>query len=258
VTGGGSGIGAGMCRAFAAEGMKVAVADVDEKAADAVASELRAGGARAIAVPTDVTKLTAVEALAERVESELGGAHVACNNAGVLLGGRMLEHTEGDWRWVLDVNVLGVVFGSQTFGRRFAAQGEGHIVNTASVGGLMAAPSLAPYTTSKYAVVGYTEGLRAELEPQGVGVSALCPGPVATALGGSERLRPPEHGSSSASSRVIDAGIADGLPPDAVGPLVVDGIRRNADYIFTERALREIVVRRFERILAVYGEAPEG
>jgi short-subunit dehydrogenase len=157
---------------------------------------------------------------------------------------------------VLGVNVMGVVHGSQTFGKRFAEQREGHIVNTASVGGFMGSKDMVIYSTSKFAVVGYTEALRAELEPHGVGVSTLCPGPVATALGTADRLRPDEYGSSAATSETVSPFIADGLDPMKVGETVLAGVLANREYIFTDRLFRDAFAQRFERVLAAFDDAP--
>src|SRR5262245_16435684 len=158
VTGGGSGIGAALVRAFAREGMDVVVADVDFAAAEKVASEARSVGRRALAQRTDVTDRAAVEALAERTFAELGGCHVLCANAGVLVMGAFETRSAADWEWVLGVNLRGVLHCAQAFVPRMLAQpGEKHIVNTGSIAGLTSAPGLAVYGTSKFAVVGFSE-----------------------------------------------------------------------------------------------------
>jgi NAD(P)-dependent dehydrogenase (short-subunit alcohol dehydrogenase family) len=256
VTGGGSGIGRGLCRAFAAEGMAVAVADVDRASAEETAAALRQGGARAIAVHTDVSDRKSVQDLAERVARDLGGVHLVCNNAGVCVGGRPLEHTEADWRWLLGVNLMGVVHGCHVFAPRLVAQGEGHLVNTASVGGLLAGPDLDVYCATKFAVVGFSEALRAELAPRGVGVSILCPGPVATRLAESERLRPRGLGASGGSSGVLTPLIEGGMDPIEVAKLVLAGVRSDAEYIFTHPEFRELLAQRFGRVLAAFDALP--
>ncbi len=191
VTGGGSGIGQGMVVAFAQAGMHVVIADIDLPAAEKVAAEASALGVKALAVATDVTKRGSVEALAERVYGELGAAHLLCNNAGVAVFGQLDAMTDHDWRWVLDVNLEGVVNGLQAFLPRMKAQsGEKHIVNTASVAGIAAFAGLGVYVATKYAVVGISESLRAEGESYGLGVSVLCPGVVRTRIFESERIRP--------------------------------------------------------------------
>ncbi len=256
VTGGGSGIGRGLCRGFAAEGMAVAVADVDPASAEETAAGLRARGARAIAVRTDVSDRKALEELAERVSRELGGVHLVCNNAGVFVGGRPLENTEADWRWLLDVNLMGVVHGCHVFAPRLLAQGEGHIVNTASVGGFLAGPELDVYCATKFAVVGFSEALRAELAPRGVGVSILCPGQIATRLAESERLRPRGGGRAGGSSGMLAPLIAGGMDPDEVAKFVIAGVRSDAEYVFTHAEFRDPLAQRFGRVLAALDAVP--
>jgi NAD(P)-dependent dehydrogenase (short-subunit alcohol dehydrogenase family) len=172
VTGGGSGIGRGLCRGFAAEGRAVAVADVDLASAEETAVGLRERGARAIAVHTDVSERKSVEELAERVQAELGGVHLVCNNAGVCIGGRPLENTQADWRWLVGVNLMGVVHGCHVFAPRLVAQGEGHIVNRL-LGGLAPGP-IDVYCTTEFAVV-ISQAPR-QLAPKQVGVSICVPG----------------------------------------------------------------------------------
>ncbi|WP_440900510.1 SDR family NAD(P)-dependent oxidoreductase [Actinosynnema sp.] len=179
VTGAASGIGRALALELASRGMSVAVADVDTAALADTAEAVRALGGRALAVPTDVRDAEAVERFADATEAEFGGVHVVCNNAGVSRMGLSWELPLEDWRWVLDVDLWGVVHGVRSFVPRLLAQGEpGHVVNTSSVGGLLQAPYIAPYTAAKHAVVGLTRSLRAELAGTPVGVSLLCPGAV--------------------------------------------------------------------------------
>jgi NAD(P)-dependent dehydrogenase (short-subunit alcohol dehydrogenase family) len=251
VTGGGSGIGRGMCRAFAVEGMKVVVADVDEASAKQVAEELRGSGADAIAVGCDVTQRSAVESLADQTRDAFSRIDVVCNNAGVLVGGRFLDLTPGNWEWVLSVNVMGVVHGSTVFGSILAEQGAGHIVNTASIGGFLSGGDLAPYTASKFAVVALSDSLRNELAPIGVGVSTLCPGPIDTSLPSVDRLRPDSAGAAGGSSQAVAPMIAGGMNPDDVGPIVVRGIREGRHYIFTHpEMLAEGLQARHDAVMA--------
>jgi len=257
VTGGGSGIGRGLCRGFAAEGMAVAVADVDSAAAEAVAAELRSRGARALAARTDVSERKSVEALADRVERELGPADVVCNNAGVFTAGEILAQTEGEWRWIVGVNLMGVVHGCHVFAPRLVGRGAGHIVNTASVGGFLSGPTMDIYTTTKFAVVGFSEALRQDLAPKGVGVSILCPGPIATELARSDRLRPAHIGAAGGTAQNLEPFITGGMDPDEVAPIVLRGIRANAEYIFTHAQFRAPIEARFQRVLAAFdGVAP--
>jgi len=250
VTGGGEGIGRAISHALAAAGARVAVADIDAAAAERVARELTDAGARVLAARVDVADAAAVEALAERVERELGPVSVLCNNAGVLLEGPLVESPLEDWQWVLSVNVMGVVHGVRAFAPRMRAHGQGgHIVNTASMAGL--APRLEGragiYAASKAAVVGYTELLRAELARDGIGVSALCPSTVATRIWEASRNRPASLGPGRNVPRPPRA--TDALDPNAVGPLVVHGILEDRAYIYTGDDAEPRLQDRFERLL---------
>jgi NAD(P)-dependent dehydrogenase (short-subunit alcohol dehydrogenase family) len=257
VTGGGSGIGEGMCRRFSASGMRVVVADVDLENAERVAASLSDAGGRAIAFRCDVSKRVEIESLAEAAISEFGAIDVACNNAGIFFGGKMSEFTEGDWEWTLSVNLMGVVHGSTIFAAHMTERGEGHIVNTASIGGWAPDPNCAPYTTSKFAVVGYSEALRRDLEAHDVGVSILCPGPVATGMASADRLRPASAGVSAASSRAAIPVMEIGMPPEDVGDLVIDGIRDNATYIFTHPDFGAAFEPRIEEMRRALAKTPK-
>lgn len=256
VTGGGSGIGAGLCRRFVANGARVVVADVDVERAEAIASELQAGGGQAIPVGCDVSDGKQVEALASAALDAFGEVDIVCNNAGIFFGGQILDFTEGDWAWTLSVNVMGVVHGSTVFGRYFAERGAGHIVNTASIGGWAPDPNCAPYTTSKFAVVGYSEALRRDLEPRGVGVTILCPGPVSTGMADADRLRPESAGPSAATSQAAIPVMNVGMPADDVGDLVLGGIRENATYVFTHPDLGVLFEPRFEEMRRAIARTP--
>jgi NAD(P)-dependent dehydrogenase (short-subunit alcohol dehydrogenase family) len=253
VTGGASGIGSGLCRSFAAAGLAVVVADIDADGAEALASELRRAGARALAVAVDVARLESVEELAERSFAEMGGAHILCNNAGVIVGGNLDTATEDDWRWTLAVNLGGVVNGCRAFAPRLRAQGEGgHIVNTASVGGFLSAPGFGVYCTSKFAVVGFSDALRIELAPDGIGVSVLCPGNVRTNLLDADRNRPTEWSRSGGRVDALQEAIDTGIDPVEVGECVLRGIGDDAPYIFTHASYRDPFERRFRSVLAAF------
>lgn len=264
VTGGGSGIGRAMALAFADEGMDVAIGDIEAGPAEAVADEIRAKGRRAIAVTCDVTDLASVRALAEATKAELGGVHVVCNNAGVVAGGPTPELNESDWGWVLDVDLNGVVNGVIAFLPGLVEQAEGHIVNTASIAGLipLAAPGVISYTAAKYGVVGITETLHGELGPAGVGASVLCPGVVNTRIGESARNRPQSAGGvpsepappiamppGAEPPRIIGANVQE---PQAIAARVVEAVKNNDLYIVTHPETREAVETRFAAILGAY------
>ena len=194
---------------------------------------MRGEGGEAIAIRCDGSQRQEVEALAEASIARFGGVDLVCNNAGVFLGGNMRDFTLGDWEWVISVNFMGVVNGSSVFTPHFVERGSGHFVNTASIGGFVSDPNCVPYTTSKFAVVGYSEALRSDLAPDGVGVTILCPGPVATGIARGDRLRPASAGTSATSSKAAVPIVDQGMSPDEVAGLVVRGIRENAAYVFT-------------------------
>src|SRR6266498_5534367 len=193
VTGGASGIGRALCLAFAGDGAQVVVADIDESGMAETAAGVEKAGSRALTVKTDVTKLASVEALAERAWAEMGGVHIVCNNAGVAVHGGLEAAIHRDWEWVLAVNLWGVIHGVEAFVPRMIAQKQpGHIVNTASMAGLIASQGLGVYNTSKYAVVGLSETLQKDLRQHNIGVSVLCPMGVSTNIRTSDRTRPAE------------------------------------------------------------------
>jgi NAD(P)-dependent dehydrogenase (short-subunit alcohol dehydrogenase family) len=237
VTGAASGIGLAMTRRFLDEGMRVVMADVEEPKLVDVASKLEADGADVLAVLTDVTDPSQVQALADQAVKHHGAVHVVCNNAGVAPGGPMLSTTPQDWQWTVGVNVLGVAYGVTTFGPLLVEQGEGHIVNTASEAGLVTNSFLGMYCATKHAVVGLSESLYRELEATNVGVSVLCPNLVRTGIFQSERNRP--HGSElTATENAVMAPLresidAHGMDPAQVAGEVVDAVRTGRFWIFT-------------------------
>ncbi len=248
VTGGGSGIGRGICLALAEAGAHVVVADIDADNAAKVAEEVSGMGPRGLAVATDVTRADSVEALANAVVKEMGGVDVVCNNAGVYVGGEMADTTEDDWRFVLSVNLDGVFRVGQRFTKILREQSRGgHVVNTASIGGFLSYGGAVAYAASKFGVVAYSEALRAELEPHGIGVSTLCPGPIRTNLANSDRLRAPGE-EAGGKSQALWEHIREGMEPEEIGPIVLDGIRDNAAYIFTHD-WSEAFADRFQAVL---------
>jgi NAD(P)-dependent dehydrogenase (short-subunit alcohol dehydrogenase family) len=240
VTGGASGIGLALARRFAAAGMRVVIGDVEEPALKAAVDELVEGGADAIGVPTDVTDPDQVEELARAAEQRFGALHIACNNAGVAAGGLSWETPLETWQWVLGVNLWGVIHGIRAFVPRIIEQDAGHVVNTASVAGLVAAPFMGPYNASKHAVVAISETLHHELALMAphVKVSVLCPAWVNTRIGESERNRPVHlavepRNEESVMQSVLAAFLANGLDPDAVAGLVHDAITTDRFWVLT-------------------------
>jgi NAD(P)-dependent dehydrogenase (short-subunit alcohol dehydrogenase family) len=255
ITGAAGGIGLGMAQAFAEAGAKIALADIDSEALEQAATDLKATGAAVHAVSLDVTDRPGWATAAAEVESVLGPVRVLCNNAGVsTLGVKFEEVTSEFWDKIVDINLTGVFNGLHCFVRSMRAAGGGHIVNTASMGGLLGGvPTLAPYAATKFAVIGLSEGLRAELAADGIGVSVVCPGGVRSRLWlTSRRLRgvpdtdAPPAGVSGQSSR------PDGMDPYQVGLMVVDAVRNDDLYVLTHPEFRSAVADRNERLMAAF------
>jgi NAD(P)-dependent dehydrogenase (short-subunit alcohol dehydrogenase family) len=265
VTGAASGIGLGLSERFAAEGMNVVMADVEEPALSKAASALAGNGASVLPVLTDVADPAAVDALRDSAVAAFGAVHVVCNNAGV--GGphgALWECPPGEWDWVLGVNLGGVINGVRTFMPLLLEQDAGHMVNTSSIFGVFAG-TLGPYGVSKHAVAALTETLYFNLKAQGVshvGVSVLCPGAVRTNFGTSARNRPSWAGppvvrgeAEQESAERFDKLSATGASPAEVAAIVVDGIRARRFYLLTSENRNEAVTRRGEEIVA--GGPPE-
>jgi NAD(P)-dependent dehydrogenase (short-subunit alcohol dehydrogenase family) len=250
ITGGAGGIGFALAEALAARGAHIVLADLDEAGMDARRRALEARGTEVLCVPTDVTRPDSVSALADASWARFGATHVLCNNAGIAIPGPLLETTPEDWRLTMDINFWGVVHGVQAFVPRMLAQGQGgHVVNTASMAGLVGMQWLGVYCASKFAVVGLTESLHRELAPLGIGVSALCPMIVATRIGeNSARLREGKlPGTGAPTSPPPDAMRGGVIAAEEVARRVVRGIERGALYILTHPEQREILRRRAAR-----------
>ncbi len=264
ITGGAGGIGLAMAQAFLAEGMNVAIADVDGDALAAAQAGLKGSNAEVRAYQLDVTDRAQFVQVADRVEAELGAVHVVCNNAGVYRGGPMDAVTYEDWDWVLGVNLGGVINGVQTWVKRMQAHGQGgHVVNTSSMAGMITSPGLGVYNTSKFAVVGLSEALRDDLAESGIGVSVLCPGMVRTRILDSERNRPdalaPDSSeaetAAQAHSEVMHLAMNAGIGAEEVAQLVVQGIKDNLLYLFPHPELKASAEARVQAILEAFGEA---
>jgi len=237
VTGAASGIGFALAAAFAAEGMQVVLADIEAAALSNAVATLQATGAEVAGVRTDVTDADAVQALADAAVERFGAIHVACNNAGVGGGGLSWEAPLEVWEWVLGVNMWGVINGVRAFVPILTQQPEAHIVNTASVAGVVAGPFMGPYNASKYAVVAISETLHHEMAivaPQ-VKVSVLCPGWVRTRIADSARNRPGAGSSDTASgaafAQALQSLIDQGMAPDVVATKVLKAIRAEQFWI---------------------------
>lgn len=258
VTGGGSGIGRALALALAREGARVAVADIDEAAAAETARQAAAAGGEAIALQTDVADREAVEALADAVFARYGATHVLCNNAGVVVYGGLEAATWRDWQWVLGVNLWGVIHGLLAFLPRMIAQGPGgHVVNTASMAGLVASRGLGVYTASKYAVVGLSEALAKDLAPYGIGVTVVCPLGVATRIREADRNRPAALRNAPATPPAAEVAlIGRTLDPDAVAAQTLAAVRARELYVLTHDEGLESLRRRFARLEAAARRRP--
>jgi len=257
ITGGASGIGLGMARAFANAGMKVVIADIRQDHLDEAIKAFD-GKAQVHAVKLDITDRDAFAAALEEAKKTFGNVHVLCNNAGIGLGGPLKMATYDDWDWNMSVNIGGVINGVQTFLPHMLEHGEGgHIVNTASTGGLVVHGMAGLYCTAKFAVVGLSEALRGELAEEGIGVSAFCPGPVQTNIAESGKTRPAQYANTgyaeadrARQSRSMAEASRNYMEPLECGERVLAGIVNNDLYIITHPEFRDIFAARNEAILA--------
>jgi NAD(P)-dependent dehydrogenase (short-subunit alcohol dehydrogenase family) len=258
VTGAASGIGRAVAERAASEGMKVVLADIEEPALEEAHGKLAAGGADVVAVTCDVSDAASVQELRDQALRAFGAVHLVHNNAGVGGGGLIWEVPEEDWRWVLGVNLWGVIHGVTTFTPLLIEQGEGHIVNTASVAGLTSPPGLGPYNATKHAVVTISETLVKDLRMagvSGVGVSVLCPGFVQTGIAQAERNRPswaPARATAEEAEQMrsmIQAMVDGGIAPSLVADRVLDAVKTDTFYILTHPEMNEVIAERGREIL---------
>jgi NAD(P)-dependent dehydrogenase (short-subunit alcohol dehydrogenase family) len=257
ITGAASGIGRAMADRFAAAGMRVVLADVDELKLRSTEAEMRENGADVLPVMADVSLGESMDELARRTLETYGAAHVLCNNAGVAGVGDQWTGPISVWDWVININIYGVVHGIRSFLPIMLEQNEGHIVNTASMAGLVAMPGFGPYNATKHAVVAISEGLFLELAAKGSGVSCsvLCPGFVKTNLmtdiKWTDRLgpRPTEivDPISAMMNQALHTGVETGIPATDVADQVHDAIVSNRFWILTHPDFRAAPVERMER-----------
>ncbi|HVN84869.1 MAG TPA: SDR family NAD(P)-dependent oxidoreductase [Candidatus Binatia bacterium] len=258
VTGAASGIGRALAQRFANEGMKVVLADVEAGALDQAAREIDPSGKRTLAVRTDVSKAAEVERLGQVAQEKFGAIHIVCNNAGVVTSGPTWMQTVADWEWLLGVNLWGVIHGVRVFTPILLAQGEGHIVNTASLAGMITGPGTAPYNVSKFGVVALSETLHHELTmlASPVRVSVLCPGFVNTNIADAARNRPTELADTApqlpGAEEMAQMGrrlLANGSPPSMVADVVFEAIRNERFYIFPHPEWKRHIRTRMDDIL---------
>jgi NAD(P)-dependent dehydrogenase (short-subunit alcohol dehydrogenase family) len=243
VTGAASGIGKALAERFAAEGMKVVLTDVEPEPLDAAVEAIRSTGADVLGVRTDVSSAEQVQALADATLERFGAVHILCNNAGVETGAAFADIPQRAWEWVLDLNLWGVLHGCRIFLPLIREQGEGHVVNTASLAAFATGlPTFAPYTTSKFAILAASECLALELLAGGedIGVTVLCPGVVNTRMPDAEPNRPADVPSSESDPmrqsilgqlRSLAAGT--GMDPAEVAGMVVNAIRERRFFVLT-------------------------
>jgi NAD(P)-dependent dehydrogenase (short-subunit alcohol dehydrogenase family) len=259
VTGGGSGVGLGMAKAFLGAGMKVVIADIRADHLEAATAEL---GGDVHAIQLDVTDREAFARAADETEQILGNVHVLCNNAGINLFNDVADATYQDWDWVLGVNLGGVVNGVVTFVPRIKAHGErGHVVNTASMAAFVAGPGAGIYTTAKFAVHGLSDALRWSLRPHGIGVSMVCPGLVKSKIYESDLVRPAELSTDVTPAdaefmRILPGLHEAGMEPDEIGEKVLRAIRQNDFYVFTHPDHRDELREIFDETIAAFPDEP--
>jgi len=265
VTGGASGIGLALAEGFAAQGMKVVIADVHGETLKSAERHLQGRGADVLAVLTDVSNPAAVDALADATVKRFGKVNVLCNNAGVQRSAPTWKLSEKEWKWLVDVNLFGVVNGVRSFVPRMLEQGDPcHVVNTASLGGLVTGPLMSAYSATKYAVVAISESMKLELMQSNVGVSVLCPHFVKTNLGDADRNMPAglEEGMphdevqarrefGKGATALVEAGVS----TEIVVRCVIDALHKNRFYIFTHPGEMGFFKKRMDYILKAVDEA---
>lgn len=255
VTGAGSGIGLGLARTFAREGMAVALLDDRAQTLDAAAQQVRDLGGTALAFPVDVRDRAALEHAADAIEASFGKIHILCNNAGVLVFGKpIVETTFAQWDWIIGINLAGVINGVEILLPRILRHGEGgHVVNTASIGGFQVNPELrtGAYSVTKYGVLALTEALALDLAGTNVGVSVLAPAAVNTGIYNSAARSPGAAPGAVAVDHTPDA-LKAGLTPDAIGRRVLAAIRDGDLFVFTHVETRAWLEARHRRILDAF------
>lgn len=257
VTGGASGVGLGLASAFAARGLSIVIADIEPATLEKARARLTEAGAAVSTMTVDVSSRDAVKAAADESVKIFGGVHIVCNNAGVVVAGPATDLEARDWDWIIDVNLFGVIYGMEAFLPHFLERGHGYFVNTASVAGLLSAPQFEPYSATKHAVVGMSEGWAEQLSDRNIGVSVLCPGFVKSKIFASDRNRPERYGEGRAKP-VLHAGTADmsaAIAPEVVGDRVIEAIEREDFYILPHIEYLPHFEKRLQRIMEAFDVA---
>lgn len=268
ITGGASGIGYGMAQAFARAGMNIMIADIEQAALDKAVEALnKIANVQVSGVRCDVSLRDSMFDAAQTAFEQFGKVHVVCNNAGIGAGGKMDQATVADWDWVVGVNQMAIVYAVQAFLPHIKEHGEGgHFVTTASMAGMIAAPMVGgPYTATKFAAVGISEVLREELAGTNISASVLCPGFVNTNIGNAQRNRPDRFGGApdpskmtaqeKAGQEMVNNFLKGGLDPRIVGELVLEAVKNDWPYIFTDPNMRGAVEKRFAAIMKGFDQA---
>lgn len=258
ITGGASGIGLGMARAFAGAGMKLVLADLDDAARDAAVDAFRAAGTEAVGMRCDVSVHAQVQDLAKLATDTFGGVHVLCNNAGVGIPTATHPMKIADWRWIIDVDLYGPIHGVEVFLPIMEAQGEGHINSTSSMAGLFAGGFMGAYNVAKHGVVALMATLERDLRVRKsvVRASVLCPGPINTNISRNSvqyrpsKAKPKADGAAEGKAgSAIQSMLESGMHPDDVGNLVLDAIQRDSFWVLTHPEMMKLVTRQFGPML---------
>ncbi len=253
-------MGRAMADTFATAGMSVVLADIEEQPLqEAVSNVADKTGVQTLGVRTDVSKLEDIEALAKATIDRFGAVHVLCNNAGVGVPGPAGSSSIEDWRWTLDINLWGPIYGVHVFLPIMREQGEGHINSTASLAGLYAGASLAAYNVSKHGVVALMATLERDLrlENSPLHASVLCPGPIDTKIAQAQRNRDPSDAANHMHTyagdkfwEMLTQYLSDGMDPAQVGPMVLDAVQNDKFWVFTHPAMCKIAKDQVEAMLA--------
>ena len=265
ITGGAEGIGYHIGRVLAGRGMKVMLADIDEKMLDQSVDALRAEDGNVVGVVCDVTLRKDLERAAEKTIDAFGKVHILVNNAGVSVIGSQKHIPEENWRWIIDVNIMGVVYGAQVFVPLIQSHKEGgHVINVASMAGMKGLAYAGPYCATKAAVVSLSEGWREELEPAGIGVSVLCPAFVKSRIYDSMRNRQQKYGGPFYFEDMLKKKphlinqkeyVVNGIETESVGNRLLEAIEKNEPYIFTHPDYRQVVDDRYKSVSKGFDEA---
>jgi len=258
ITGGASGLGLAMAHAFGEAGMQVMLADIEQDALDKAVADLEERQIRVSGLRCDVAVRQSIEEAAAKTVETFGKVHVVCNNAGVGAGGPIDQVRHADWDWILAVNLMGVVYGMETFLPLIRSHGEGGtFVNTASMAGMISPPGMEPYSATKFAVVAMSEGWAGQLAPENINVAVLCPGFVKTRINQSGRTRQAQYGGPVDSPVAADSLVNSGIDPERVGRRVLEAVRAKERYIFTHPDMKPLVEMRFAGIMAAFDAAAQ-